>query len=354
MNDELPNESNAEALPEQPAAADHGASPGADASPYLDELGETAKRMSSVRSEIAKALLGQQEIIDQALVAVLASGHVLLEGVPGMGKTLLVLALGRVTGCKFARIQFTPDLMPSDVTGHVMYDMESGRFHLRKGPAFTQLLLADEINRAPAKTQSSLLEVMQEGQITIEGESTQLEPPFVVFATQNPIEQEGTYPLPEAQLDRFLFKVIINPPDEAGELAIVQHVIEDRAGSGFRLDDLRQVVTPEDLVRAQKSVSLVRVEESVASYAVRIVRATRESRGLSLGSGPRGAIALVRAARALALLEGRAYVEPDDVKRMALPCLRHRVAPAPELQLEGRSADEALESILAGVEAPRR
>ena len=250
-------------------------------------------------------------------------------------------------------MQFTPDLMPTDVTGHAVYDMQSGEFRVRRGPAFTQLLLADEINRAPAKTQAALLEVMQEGQITIEGETTVLDPPFMVFATQNPIEHEGTYPLPEAQLDRFLMRVTIDYPGEDEEVAIVRHVTLGSSGAGLRIDDVEQVTTAEEIRALQRRAAEVRVEPEILAYAVRVTRATRESRGLSLGAGPRGALALVRCARAAALFEGRDHVYPKDVKRVALPCLRHRVALAPELALEGQSVDDALASVLDRVEAPR-
>ncbi|MEZ5979083.1 MAG: MoxR family ATPase [Planctomycetota bacterium] len=306
-----------------------------------------------MRTEVKRAFVGQAQVVDEAFVALLAGGHVLLEGVPGLGKTLLVLAIARTFGGKFARVQFTPDLMPSDVVGHAMYDLESGTFRVRRGPAFTNLLLADEINRAPAKTQSALLEVMQERQITIEGESEALPPPFMAFATQNPIEQEGTYPLPEAQLDRFLFKVVIDYPDSDTEMQIVSHVTRGRAAVGFDLAAVSRVAGPEDVVAAQAAAARVRVGDSVLRYAVELVRATRESQALAIGAGPRGAISMVAAARAAALLDGRSFVTPDDVRSVAQPALRHRVALAPEMQIEGRSADEVLEVVFTQVKAPR-
>jgi MoxR-like ATPase len=287
------------------------------------------------------------------LLAFLAGGHVLIEGVPGLGKTLLVLALARTFGGKFSRVQFTPDLMPSDVTGHVVYEGATGSFRLRKGPAFTNLLLADEINRASAKTQSALLEVMQEGQITIEGEASPLAPPFMTLATQNPIEQEGTYPLPEAQLDRFLLKILVDYPSVEEEERIVELVTAGRVGAQLDVSAVSPVCGADDVLALQRLVARLEVKERVRQYAVRIVRETRTWRGVSMGAGPRGGISLVRVARAKALLEGREFVTPDDVKSVALPVLRHRLALAPELELEGIRTDDVLRSILQKVEAPR-
>jgi MoxR-like ATPase len=307
----------------------------------------------SIRSQIGQALVGQSEVVDQTLIALLAAGHVLLEGVPGLGKTLLVLALAKTFSGKSARIQFTPDLMPSDVTGHAMYDMATGTLRVRRGPAFTNLLLADEINRAPAKTQSALLEVMQEQQITIEGESIPLERPFMTLATQNPVEQEGTYPLPEAQLDRFLLKVRIDYPGAQEEVDLVRRVTKDRIGDRFLLEGVTKVASVEQIVAAQRCAAEVVVDDGIVDYTVRIARATREHEGVVLGAGPRGAIALVRVARAKALLEGRSFVTPDDVKALALPALRHRITVAPELELERQDADSVLRGVLEKVEAPR-
>jgi len=316
-------------------------------------LDQAAAAANSIRSEIAKAVLGQRDVIDQVTVAFLAAGHVLLEGVPGLGKTLLVLALSKTFGGKFARIQFTPDLMPSDVVGHAMFDAQSGRFRIRQGPAFTNLLLADEINRAPAKTQAALLEVMQEQQITIEGRSIPLAPPFMTLATQNPIELEGTYPLPEAQLDRFLIKIRVDFPEENEEADLVTAVTQGRVGEALDVSRVNRVVDPATILAVQKVVAGLLVDRRVTEYAVRIVRSTRTSAGIAMGASPRGAIALIRVARAAALLAGRDFVTPDDVKSMVFPALRHRITPSPDLEMEGRPVDDILSSILEGIEAPR-
>ena len=309
--------------------------------------------VSALKVEIGKALVGQQAVIEQTLIALLSAGHVLIEGVPGLGKTLLVQALARTFDGRAARIQFTPDLMPSDVTGHTLYDQATQRFVARRGPVFTHLLLADEINRAPAKTQAALLEVMQEAQVTIEGEAHALEPPFMVLATQNPIEQEGTYPLPEAQLDRFLLKIRIDYPSHAEENALVRQVTLNRVADKLDVAAVRTLVKPATVVALQAVAAALRIEDQVLDYAVRVVRATRTWNGVAAGAGPRGGIALVRAARAGALLAGRDYVTPDDVKRVALPALRHRVTPSPELQIEGHDSDAILTALLAKIDAPR-
>jgi MoxR-like ATPase len=317
------------------------------------EFSLASERVQRMRTEIARVVIGQEAEVEQVLLAFLAGGHVLIEGVPGLGKTLLVLALARTFGGKFSRVQFTPDLMPSDVTGHVVYEGATGAFRLRKGPAFTNLLLADEINRASAKTQSALLEVMQEGQITIEGEASPLTPPFMTLATQNPVEQEGTYPLPEAQLDRFLLKILVDYPSQEEEERIVELVTAGRVGAQLDVSEVSPVCSAEDVVALQRLVARLEVKERVRHYAVRIARETRTWRGVAMGAGPRGGISLVRVARAKALLEGRDFVTPDDVKSVALPVLRHRLALAPELELEGIRTDDVLRSILQKVEAPR-
>ena len=313
-----------------------------------------AQRASAIRDEVGKAFIGQAEALDHVIIALLAGGHALIEGVPGLGKTLLVRALAKTLDCGYARVQFTPDLMPSDISGHAVYDPKTETFNIRRGPVFTNLLLADEINRAPAKTQSALLEAMQELQVTIEGHSFELPPPFLTLATQNPVEQEGTYPLPEAQLDRFLLKVLIGYPSRADEKRMVAAVSQGRMASDFDLSQVRRVVGPDEIVAMQLGTAQVTVDDAVIDYAVRIASATRDWAGIALGAGPRGSLALVRAARAQAVLGGRDFVTPDDVREIAKPALRHRIALAPELLIEGQEPDDVLHALLSKVEAPRQ
>jgi MoxR-like ATPase len=309
--------------------------------------------LDALRAAIGHAMVGQLAVIEQVLVALVASGHVLIEGVPGLGKTLLVRALAQALSLAHARVQFTPDMMPSDITGHAILDPSTRELRVVRGPVFTHVLLADEINRAPAKTQSALLEVMQEYQVTLEGQTHRLAKPFMVLATQNPVETEGTYPLPEAQLDRFLFKVEIGYPSKAEEAAIVSRATAEQAGDELPLWNVNPCLDGPGVAMLQRLAAQQRVDEQVIDYAVRIVRATRTSPGLAMGSGPRGALALVRGARAVAVLDGRDYVTPDDIKRIALPALRHRIALAPDALLEGRSANELLAEVIATVAAPR-
>ena len=307
----------------------------------------------ALRQELQKAVVGQARVIDDVLTALLAGGHVLVEGVPGLGKTLLVRALARCFGGEFSRIQFTPDLMPSDVTGHAVYDMQSEQFKLRKGPVFTNLLLADEINRAPAKTQAALLEVMQERQVTLEGRALPVPQPFLVLATQNPIEQEGTYPLPEAELDRFMLKLRMDYPAADEELNLVRQVTRSARADMLEVAPLRTLLQARDVLALQKIASELPIDDQVLDYAVRLARATRTWPGLAMGAGPRASIALVRGGRARALLRGGEFVLPDDIKGCALAVLRHRVRLSPELDIEGLSVDQVLQQLLDQVPAPR-
>jgi len=318
-----------------------------------DGVAQAASMLADLRGAIGRAMVGQDAVVEQVLIALVASGHVLIEGVPGLGKTLLVRALAQALSLAHARVQFTPDMMPSDITGHAVLDPSTRDLRLVRGPVFTHVLLADEINRAPAKTQSALLEVMQEYQVTLEGQTLVLPKPFMVLATQNPVETEGTYPLPEAQLDRFLLKIEIGYPSSAEEVAVVARVTANQAGDELPLAAVKPCLDSAGVSKLQQLAAQQRVDEQVVDYAVRIVRATREHAAAAIGSGPRGALALVRAARAAALLEGRGYATPDDVKRVALPALRHRIALAPDALLEGRTANDVLSEIMGSIPAPR-
>ena len=322
--------------------------------PSPEHLAQAHQLVQRMRTEIGKVMIGQQAVIDQVLIGLFAAGHVLIEGVPGLGKTFLVRALAKSFSGQFGRIQFTPDLMPTDVTGHIIYDMQNEQFTLRKGPVFTNLLLADEINRAPAKTQSALLEVMQEGQVTLEGKALEVPRPFMTLATQNPLEQEGTYPLPEAQLDRFLLKILIDYPSEKEEQNLVAHVTNGQVGDSLDVSTISPLVEPSVITQLQKLTAQLGVDREVNDYAVRIIRTTRDWQGISVGAGPRGGIALIRAARAAALVAGRDFVAPDDIKTVALPALRHRILLTPELELEGHDPDQVLTALLGKVDAPRQ
>lgn len=307
----------------------------------------------ALRNEIAKVVVGQEGTLSGIVAALLVRGHVLLEGVPGTAKTLLVKVIAAALDLDFKRIQFTPDLMPSDVVGQIIFEQREGTFRFRKGPVFTNLLLADEINRTPPKTQAALLEAMEERQVTIEGEAQLLPDPFVVVATQNPVEYEGTYPLPEAQLDRFLFKLVVGYPSFEQEQMVLDHHNRGLNPHDLVSAGICPVASAADLAAARAGVAAIRVEPSVLAYLVSLVRATRESPSLVLGASPRGAAALLHASKAWAWLAGRSFVTPDEVKAVAKPALRHRIALRPELELEGATADRVLDGILATVPAPR-
>ncbi|MFG2885430.1 AAA family ATPase [Streptomyces sp. NPDC048297] len=317
------------------------------------DAGAARASLEALRAEITKAVVGQDPAVTGLVVALLCRGHVLLEGVPGVAKTLLVRTLASALELDTKRVQFTPDLMPSDVTGSLVYDTRTAEFSFQPGPVFTNLLLADEINRTPPKTQSSLLEAMEERQVTVDGTPRPLPDPFLVAATQNPVEYEGTYPLPEAQLDRFLLKLTIPLPSRQDEIDVLT-----RHASGFNPRDLhaagvRPVAGPADLEAARAAVAKTAVSPEITAYVVDICRATRESPSLTLGVSPRGATALLATSRAWAWLTGRDYVIPDDVKALALPTLRHRVQLRPEAEMEGVTADSVINAILANVLVPR-
>ena len=309
--------------------------------------------ITHLKAEVAKVIVGQDEVVEQVLVALLTEGHALLEGVPGTAKTLLVKVLARAIGAHFGRIQFTPDLMPADVTGTNIFNMATSTFTLRHGPLFTDLLLADEINRTPPKTQAALLEAMEERQVTIDGEAHKLSPLFTVLATQNPIEYEGTYPLPEAQLDRFMLKIIVNYPSAEEELRVVSNW-----NSGFnarRLEDINiePISDPAEVLRCRAEVRGVTVEEGVQQYMVSIIRGTRTALNVSWGASPRAAVALLLCSKALAAIRSRTFVTPDDVKEIAKAVLRHRIVLRSEAEIEGTSPDQVLEEVIAGVDVPR-
>ena len=317
------------------------------------ELESAVRQINTIQKSINTVLIGQQTVVDQVLISLISGGHVLIEGVPGLGKTLLVRALAACFNGNYKRIQFTPDLMPADISGHTIYDMNEGKFHVHRGPVFTNLLLADEINRSPAKTQAALLEVMQEKQVTIEGEQLAVEPPFMVLATQNPIEQEGTYPLPEAELDRFLLKVFIDYPEHADEIQLTKQVTEGSIDDNLNINMSCQQLSPSDILALQKLVTTIKVDEKILEYAVAIVRATRNNPSILKGAGPRACIGIIRAARANALLRGQEFVLPDDIKAMALPVMRHRIILSADMEIEGQTSDHVLAGILDSISAPR-
>lgn len=306
-----------------------------------------------LEQELARVIVGQEAVIRQLIVAILCNGHVLLEGVPGVAKTLTVRSLAKCLSLDYTRVQFTPDLMPSDVVGTTVFNPKDINFELRKGPIFTQILLADEINRTPPKTQAALLEAMEERQVTIDGETHPLGDQFLVFATQNPIEFEGTYPLPEAQQDRFLLKVLLSYPGEAAETEVLRRVHGGFRAQNLEAANLSAVATAEDLRQLRVAVNSVRVEDNIFSYIYNTVATTRNTPDIAVGASPRAGIALLLCSKAAAALEGRDYVTPDDVKAFAIPVLRHRILVRPEVEIEGITPDRVLQGVIANQTVPR-
>lgn len=315
------------------------------------DLGDLQKNMEAVRRELKKVIVGQDKMIDHLLVAMLANGHVLLEGVPGIAKTIAVKLLAKTMDVKFSRIQFTPDLMPADILGTSVFDMKKTEFEFRPGPIFANLILIDEVNRAPAKTQAALFEVMDERQITIDGKTYKMDAPFLAMATQNPIEQEGTYRLPEAQLDRFMFKVVIDYPELEDEYEIIRR--EHEAVSGDKTADVKAVITGAQIKEYQGIVRSIIVEKNIIEYIAKIVKNTRENPFLYLGASPRASIAILNASKGFAALRGRDFVTPEDIKDSAVVVLQHRLIVSPEKEMEGLKASEIVKQIIESVEVPR-
>jgi MoxR-like ATPase len=311
-------------------------------------ISELTAQAESILAEVERAVVGKREALELVLLGILADGHVLLEDFPGLAKTLIARSFAQVTGMTFSRVQFTPDLMPADVTGSSIYNQQRADFEFRPGPIFANILLSDEINRAPPKTQAALLEAMQERQVTIEGETRQLEPPFIVLATQNPIEYEGTYPLPEAQLDRFMLRIGVGYPSREHEWEMLERRIE-RAEDEV---ELYQVVNRESVLEMQRAIEQVHVDESLGYYIVDLTVATRSAAGVQVGASPRGSLALLKLARCRAALSGRDYATPDDVKEVAVPALAHRLALRPELWVERRRSDDIVRDVLDSVPTP--
>ncbi|MCH9654668.1 MAG: MoxR family ATPase [Planctomycetes bacterium] len=305
-------------------------------------------------TEVGKVLMGQEDLVEGVLIALFCEGNVLIEGVPGLGKTLLVNALSHVLSSQFRRIQFTPDLMPSDITGHSVYDMHEKSFTFNQGPLFTNLLLADEVNRAPAKTQSALLEAMQERQVSVDGKTYALDRPFMTIATQNPLEQEGTYPLPEAQLDRFMFKLIVDYPTQIQENAILNLYAAGKDNRDLSSFGMEAILNTETVLAIQKRATEIIVEPSIIQYITSIVSRTRSWHTIEVGASPRASVNLLIGSRVMAACQGRDFVVPDDVKELSLPVLRHRIRLHPEAEIEGMNVDDVIWEILESVEAPRQ
>ncbi len=319
-----------------------------------DILQRIKEVLAAARIEAAKVIIGQQDVIEKSLIAIFTGNHVLIEGVPGVAKTLLVRTLAQVLGCDFARIQFTPDLMPSDITGTNVFNLQRNEFSLIRGPVFTSFLLADEINRAPAKTQSALLQAMQERAVTIDRETHSLPDSFTVFATQNPIEYEGTYPLPEAQKDRFMLKITMKTPERDEELALAQRTMTPEAPEALLLSGTVQPVVHADELRALRDgMAHLVIRDELVGYLVDIVRASRQHESILVGAGPRATQALIMASRANAAVSGRDFVTPDDIKSMAIPVLEHRLILRPEFEIEGLSVGEVIQQLLQQIAVPR-
>ncbi len=325
---------------------------GAEQSELTDRLRRFSDFYDQVTGQIGQIFVGQKDLVLGTLIALFSSGHVLIESVPGLGKTLFVRTLGKVLGCRFGRIQFTPDLMPADITGSPVFDMKSQTFVFRPGPVFTQLLLADEINRSPAKTHAALLETMQEKSVTVDGKTYLLDRPFFVLATQNPIESEGTYHLPEAQIDRFMFKLVLDYPSESeeSEILLKHGKTED---VNVRLEKLQPVTTPEEIQELSNLINRVYIAPELVDYINKIVRLTRRYPRVSIGASPRAGIALMQGARTLAAFHGRPFVLPDEILQLVLPTLRHRVILTPEAEIEGENADQLLTRLVRSLEIPR-
>ena len=315
------------------------------------DLSKLQESIADIRTELSSVIVGQHKMIDQLLVAILSNGHVLLEGVPGVAKTITAKLLSKTLNIGFGRIQFTPDLMPSDILGTSVFDLKKSEFEFKKGPIFSNLILIDEINRAPAKTQAALFEVMEERQITIDGTTYILDTPFLVIATQNPIEQEGTYRLPEAQLDRFLFKIAIDYPKLNEEIIIIQreHLLQNHG----KLDNIKSVLSADEIKHFQNLVKQIVVEQNLIEYIAKIVVSTRENQFLYLGASPRASIAILNASKGFAAIRGRDFVTPEDIKDAAIPVLQHRVIVTPEREMEGITSSEIIKQILESVEIPR-
>ena len=312
------------------------------------------KALVRAKQEVGKVIIGHEQVVDKALIAIFSGNHALIEGVPGVAKTLLVKTLAHVMRCDFARIQFTPDLMPTDITGTHVFNMQKDMFSLVKGPVFTTFLLADEINRAPAKTQSALLQAMQERVVTIDRKTHELSPNFTVFATQNPIEYEGTYPLPEAQKDRFMLKISMDHPERDEELSLARRMLgKESPEHVLSSGEVKQILTPEILTKLQESLESILVKEELSEYIVDIVRKTRQHPSILVGAGPRATQALILAGRTYAAINGRDFITPDDVKELALPVLEHRLILRPEYEIEGLTVKEVVEEILKNIAVPR-